>query len=307
MPEHPAPPAHLRIQPLGVIVQEVIDDLKQRGTTPELPTGIPLLDDAIWGLHRSELTVIAARPGEGKTSLCLQLCRHLADQGRRVLFVSLEMTRHQLTERLLVQMTQTDAWTLRRGQGTTEFIAKLEPLKVLWDKFNLRFVDGTGYTIEQMRHLVNQLEAHGGTPDVLVVDFIQLIALESGLQRFDAIAEYLRMLKELAMLHSMAVVVCSQVNREASKNKNKKPTLGNLKGSGALEELADCVVMCWWEELGSEEKPKGLKYWFLIEKQRHGPPGQMIPVRFDPHRLTFHAVADEVAEWANNGAPVQEV
>ena len=80
-----------------------------------------------------------------------------------------------------------------------------------------------------------------------------------------------------------------------------------VHNSGALEELADCVVMCWWEELGSEEKPKGLKYWFLIEKQRHGPPGQMIPVRFDPHRLTFHAVADEVAEWANNGAPVQEV
>lgn len=288
----------VRIESLDILVQQVVADLKTRSQTPELPTGLPMLDEAIWGLHRNEVTVIAARPGEGKTTLALQIGLHLADEHKKVLFVSLEMTRHQLTERILVQLTQFDAWNLRTGVKLEEFLEKLAPLNNGFFKdLNLRLVDGFGYTIPQLQHLLNQMvKEGGGPPDVLIVDFIQLIAPE-GLQKFDAISEYLRSLKELAMRYNMAILICSQVNREGVKQAKQRPKLEHLKGSGAIEELADCVIICWWQELGTEENPQGTKYWLCIEKQRHGSPGQMISVRFDKNRLTFHSTDETVAEW----------
>ena len=298
MPESPTYPHHTRIESLDQLVHTVIDELKQRGKVPELPTGLTLLDSAIWGLHRSEVAVIAARPGEGKTTLALQISKTLADQQKRVLFVSLEMTRHQLMERLLVQLTQFDAWNLRTGQKLDELLAKLEPLAGYFKDVNLRLVDSVGYTVPELQHLLNQMvDLGGGAPDLLVLDFIQLIRLEPGMQKFDAIAEYMRSLKELAMRHKMAVLICSQINREGGKNSKNRPRLENLKGSGAIEELADCVIMNWWQELGTEENPQGYKYWLCIEKQRNGPPGQMVPVRFDKDRLTFHDVEEAVSQW----------
>lgn len=301
----PAPDSTgLRLEAVGEVVDRVVEELQQRGSSPELPTGLVRLDEAIWGVHRGEVTVIAARPGTGKTSLALQMCRTLADLHKKVVFVSLEMTSEQLVERLLVQMTQSDAWNLRRGETVKEFIDKIAPFQSMWPKFNLRFVDGFGYTVPQMDYLVQKIiERTGSAPDLLVVDFIQLIALEDGQQRFDAIAEYLRAVKELAMRHHMAVVVCSQINREQEKGKDKRPRLDQLKGSGALEELSDAAILLWWEELGTEENPQGNKYWAIIAKQRHGPPGQVIPIRFDPHRLTFHDVQDTIPEWHDNGTP----
>lgn len=305
MPERSPDSPGLKLLTLDVIVNELVQDLQGRGRTPELPTGIERLDDAVWGIHRSELTVISARPGEGKTTLAIQISKHLSDRRKRVCFISLEMTKHQLAERLLVQLTKANAWDLRRGRKVEEFVQKLTPLASFFREVNLRLIDSTGYTIAEVREVIKQIhERTKQYPDVLVIDFIQLIALEGGLQRYDAIAEYMRGLKELSIRCDMAIVVCSQINRESAKNEGRRPKLSNLKGSGAIEELADCVIMCWWEELGKENRPEGYKYWFLVEKQRHGPPGQMIPVRFIPEQLSFVNVEDRIADWS---AEVKEV
>lgn len=297
MPESSPLAAGLHIEGLDTIVAALIQDLQSRGQTPELPTGIPLLDQTIWGLHRAELMVLAGRPGEGKTTLAIQICRHLIERQKRVLFVSMEMTRQQIAERLLVQMTQFDAWHLRTGVHTEEFITLVTGLRPHLDGLNLRIVDRCGYTIAQMQHLMHQLVTEGGgAPDVLIIDFVQLIRLEGGMQRFDAIAEYLIALKELAMEHNMAILICSQINREGIKQ-GQQPKLENLKSSGAIEELADCVVMSWWEELGKKEQPAGMKYWLLVKKNRYGSPGDQIPVRFDKAHLTFHALDDKVEAW----------
>ena len=297
----PSSQAGVVIEPLGELVQHVIADLKTRTTTPELPTGIPKLDEGIWGIHRSELTVISARPGEGKSTLSLQIARHLADQGKKVLFLSLEMTRHQLCERLLVQITQTEAWLLRTGNpdAITKFLAQLEPLAGLWAKLNLHIVDGTGKTIEEVQHLLHLLCAEGGgPPDVMVIDHVQLARSDNpDHPRHEVIGRYVDELKDLAMRYNMAVIACSQLNRDGTTNKGGKPKLSNLKGSGQLEETGDCVILCWWEKLGTEEAPTGIDYWLLVEKQRFGSPGLQIKVAFDNARLTFTGVEETVPEW----------
>ena len=302
MAESPPDVSGIEIRRLDVIIAEVLEDIRHRGQTPELPTGIDRLDAEIWGLHRAELCIIAARPGEGKTALSLQIAKHLADQGKKILFLSLEMTRHQLAERLLVQFTQFNAWNLRTGVDRDTFFKKVEPLAPVFKRMNLRLVDGCGYSIAEVTNVLNRFEESGGAPpDVLMIDFIQLIRLEGGMARFDAIGEYLRAMKELAMRHKMAVLMCSQLNREAAKG---SPRLANLKGSGAIEELADCVIMCHWEELGTEEHPKGYKYTLNIEKQRHGSPGAKIPVRFKRETLTFVNIEDHMDGWHEDGRVV---
>ena len=103
------------------LVKEVLAQIRQRANIPELPTGLARVDEAIWGLHRTEVTVIAARPGEGKTTMALQIAGHLAQLHKRVLFLSLEMNVHQIVERWLIQLTKTNAWELRTGQSTDAF------------------------------------------------------------------------------------------------------------------------------------------------------------------------------------------
>ena len=311
MSQSQASSAGVVIEPLRELVQHVIQDLKTRTTTPELPTGIDKLDEAIWGIHRSELTVISARPGEGKSTLSLQIARHLADQGKKVVFLSLEMTRHQLTERILVQLTQTEAWQLRIGNPLViaEFLKKLEALDSLWPKLNLHIIDGMGKTFQEVQHLLYLLSTQGGgAPDVLVVDHVQLARGDSPLQpKHEVIAVYVDELKDLAMRYDMAVIACSQLNREGTKNKGGRPTLANLKGSGQLEETGDCVILCWWEELGTEEKPEGIHYWLLVEKQRFGSPGVAVRVHFDTQRLTFTGLEDTIPEWHEAGPTVKDV
>ena len=93
MAEFEADGTSLRLHSLDVIVKDVLNEIKERGDTPALPTGIKILDEAIWGLHPRECTVISASPSEGKTALALQISHHLTKLGKRVVFISLEMSR----------------------------------------------------------------------------------------------------------------------------------------------------------------------------------------------------------------------
>ena len=291
-------PETYQIEHITKVAERVLRDIRDRGKEPELPTGLTLLDENIWGLHRTELLCLAAKPGEGKTTLALQWAHFLAISEKKVLFVSLEMTSEQLVERMFIQMTQFDAWDLRTGANREEFFNKIKPFVEGLHELGLIFSNCVGYTINEIRQILSDIESNNGyCPDVMFIDFIQLIAPENGVPKHEAIAEYLRSLKELAMEKNMAIVVCSQMNRAVYGNKERRPSLHNLKGSSGLEELSDCVIMCWWEELGQVENPTGTKYWLLIEKQRHGQPGIAVPVIFDPRHLTFSSKDVEKPEF----------
>ena len=294
------PDANYRLEGMELIVKEVLTQIQQRGQVPELPTGLERLDQCIWGLHRTEVIVIAARPGEGKTSMALQMAGHLANLKKRVLFLSLEMNVHQIVERWLIQLTKTDAWSIRTGQATDAFIKQVEGMDGYFKSLNLRCLDDLGITVSEVTTLLNEMAKIDAPPDVLFIDFIQLIeAEEDGVSDMEAIKQYLRSLKRLAKRFNMAVVVCSQINREGGKSAKLSPKLIHLKGSGAIEELADCVLMLWWQELGTEEEPEGTRYWVCVEKQRYGPPGQKVPIQFDKEHLTFLAAEHPVSEWSD--------
>lgn len=299
MADNAAPSTTTSIVGMEQLVAEVIEQLKARGQQPELPTGLERLDEVIWGLHRSEVCVIAARPGEGKTTMALQIAGHLSDLHKRVLFISLEMNVHQIVERWLVQLTHTDAWQLRTGQDVPAFLNKLASLNGYFKEINLRCIDDLGVTAAEITNILNEMAETQGAPDLVVIDFIQLIeGDEEGMTDMEAIKRYFRCVKRLAKKHNLAVLICSQVNREGGKSSKSPPKLVHLKGSGSIEELADCVLMLWWQELGTEEDPQGTKYWVCVEKQRYGPPGQKVPIQFDKEHLRFLAADHQVADWS---------
>lgn len=288
----------INLEALESIVERVIEEIRARGPEPELPTGLKALDQAIWGLHRKELCVISARPGEGKTSMGLQIARNLVAHDKRVLFLSFEMTKEQLVERFLVQMTQADAWDLRVGRNVEDFVTKVREYSEFFKNANLRIMDDVGRTAVELKHVMNKIqELTGGAPDVLILDFIQQIRGEGDLKKNEAVEEYLQTLKDFGKEFNMATLVLSQNNREGAKAKKAPPSLEHMKDSASLEELADCVLMPWWQELGSEEKPEGTKYWICVPKQRYGTPGQRIPVNFVKEKLTFEDVEDTVSGW----------
>lgn len=222
----------------------------------------------------------------------------MANIGKKIVFMSLEMTKMQIVERFLVQVTQVSAWDVRTGKEKQNFIDKVTPMIPEFETMNFRVIDDMGRTVNEIKQVIRELERQAGAaPDVIIIDFVQLIKSDAKEIRSEAIGEYLNDLKELAQKHNIAILVCSQLNREASKNTKGRPKLANLKSSGAIEELADCVLMAWWEELGTEEHPEGFKYWIIVGKQRFGSPGAMVPVVFDKDKLTFHEAHEKVTEW----------
>lgn len=266
---------------LPTILENLVSEIKARNDVPELPTGLKILDEKIWGLHRGELTVIGARPSEGKSALSMQLAHYIATfADKRVIFVSLEMSKEQLMERIMCCVNNWDSWNLRKGTLPADFDEKVAWFKTTVEKIPLRIFDLYGYEYKQIEQIIESLPH---VPDVLFLDYIQLIS-PNGKEMRDAMVEYLRLMKALALRNNMAIVICSQLNR--SSMDSKEPQLHHLKQTGALEEVADTVLLCWWKNMAEDANDVECDYTIRIAKQRHGPISD-VTVKFLPNRFRF--------------------
>jgi replicative DNA helicase len=223
-------------EPMAKTLERFTENITTRTGVPEHRTGLWVLDDGIYGLHSSQLTILAARPGVGKTSLACQIALNLAAQGKRVAFLSLEMTKESVLERMFCISKNIDASTLMRSKLSEETQKKLSQFIADIQDYKLRIIDDYCYTENQLYTLIDHLEFR---PEILVLDHIQHIQCGKGQSKFEAITEYFRFLKEVSLRHKIAVLCLSQVNRQGE----EAPTIANLKGCGALEEMADHVLL----------------------------------------------------------------
>lgn len=276
-----------QITPLPKIYDGLIEELAKRNGVPELPTGIDELDQIIWGLHRKQLFIIAARPSEGKTALGLQIGWNLADAGRTVFFISLEMSREQLLERLVCNVMSIRNTDLREGKLTFDIKNRMEMFKklIVEGRPKLLLTDDAGYRYEDIAVTVKRLTPR---PDVLILDYIQLCSMGKYNSKLDAISEYVRALKQLAVEYNMAVVVLSQINRGVKERKDRRPLLEELKGSGTLEEHADSVTLLYWPYRNEDNVEDPTLYEVDVAKQRHGPT-QKCELRFLPQHFRIES------------------
>ena len=233
------------LQRLGEVLLETFDRLDQLNSPDKeryqgLPTGIRELDATITGLNRSDLIVLAARPGVGKTSLGLNIARHVAvTRGRKVAFFSLEMGREQLASRLLASEALVEGTKLRSGDLTDGEWSRLVEAGDILRRANLYFDDTPGLTVPEMKGKLRRLDY----VDLVVVDYLQLMTgTRKTDNRVNEISEITRNLKVMAKELNVPVIALSQLRRATDRTKDRRPGLSELRDSGSIEQDADIVI-----------------------------------------------------------------
>ena len=267
---------------------DLVDAYVRQVEEPVYPSGIKAIDHALMGGFRKKaLYIVAARPGDGKSSLVLSLVRRMAlEYDTASLFLSLEMSKQELTERMVAQATLRPLLELQaaRQAGTLEALtARLkEQLAERW----LHLEDLRGATIEDLEALWQELQEAERKPDVLVIDHLQQIPMPYGVSRADAISSYMADLKRFVKQKDIIGIICSQINREGA----DAPELIHLKSSGGIEENADVVFLC--TRPGSEkaktleDKAADSEFQIHIAKHRRGPELSLI-LTFRPPCFEF--------------------
>lgn len=249
-------------------------------------TGIEKLDKKINGLNKTDLVILAARPGCGKSTLALQICKNAAFiEDKSTMMFSLEMGTDQLVQRILANDSKVDLWKIRSGK-----LDELEMQALKMSARNLQsaplfFNDMAGINVKDIR---SQIRLHNAKNtrklDLVVVDYLQLLAggKESLTQQ---VTEISRALKVIAKEFNIPVLALSQLSR-AVETRGGKPRLSDLRDSGSIEQDAD-IVMFLHRENKSDDVSFGIEpVELLIEKHRNGPTGD-VKLDFNGSKMTF--------------------
>lgn len=260
-----------------------------RGGFVELPTGIVALDRKIGGLGRGRQTVIAARPGMGKTSLATGIGETVASLGMPVCIFSLEMPRKDIGMRMAC--TRAGAAVHRALNG---WLGQEERPLVLRAMDELKRLpiwvdDAASTTLMRIRAKARMIAAKAGKPlGLVIIDYLQLIAAEhrQGVTREQEVSEITRGLKRMAKELNCAVLLLSQLNRDVEIEKDKRPRLRNLRESGAIEQDADDVIFIYRDDYYHADTDEPGIVELIVAKQRNGPTG-MVKARFDATSTAF--------------------
>jgi len=260
-----------------------LDELhKQAEGLRGVPTGFKDLDDVLAGMQKSNLLILAARPGVGKTSLALNIAQNLAVKYKRpVGFFSLEMSKEELVDRLLVAQADIDAWKLKTGKLAEEDFTKLSNAMGELAEAPLFIDDTPALSILEMRTKARRLQVESGV-DLIVVDYLQLARSRQLENRVQEVSEISQGLKNLAREIKVPVLAISQLSRAVEQRGTRKPQLADLRESGSIEQDSDVVMFLWREEEDNSENIN-----LDIAKHRNGPL-RSIKLFFKGDRIKFY-------------------
>ena len=255
---------------------ERIEELNARGDDViGVPTGFVDLDRLLGGLNKSDLIIVAARPGMGKTALQVSMAVTAATRfGKRIAIFNLEMSGEQLVQRMIAAETRIDSQRLRRGDLHDhewplfmEAVGRLSETRI--------FIDDTpSITPMQLRTKCRRLYAEHGL-DLVMIDYLQLMQAERTTNnRVQEISEISRSLKGLARELDVPVVAAAQLSRAVEQRQEKRPLLSDLRDSGSIEQDADIVMFIYRDEYynpDTTERPNIAEV--NIAKHRNGPTG----------------------------------
>lgn len=271
---------------------ERIDELsKHQGKLRGLSTGFRDLDNKLAGLQKSDLIVLAARPSMGKSSLALDIARHVAIfENKPVGLFSLEMSKDQIADRLIASQANINLWNLRTGrlqeQGGDNDYSRIQHALGTLSEAPIYIDDAGSVNVLQMRAMARRLQANKGL-GLIIVDYLQLM---EPLNRFQSsvqqTTENSRALKTLSKELNVPVIAVSQLSRAVEQRVPQIPRLADLRESGAIEQDADVVLFIYREDRYNENSLKKNMANIIIAKHRNGPLGT-VEVYFDEQRVSF--------------------
>ena len=254
---------------------EQIEEIENQGTgLSGLATHFVDLDNTLAGLQEGNLIIIAARPSMGKSSLALNIATNAAKEKKTVAFFSLEMTKEELVQRVLFSEAKVSSGDARKGQLGPEKWSRVVEAASKVNTMPLYFDDASVITITDIRAKSRRLKASKKL-DLIVVDYIQLMQGNSRDNRQQEIAEISRNLKGLARELKVPIIALSQLNRAAEAREDKRPRLGDLRESGAIEQDADIVMMIYRDDYYNPATEKPGVAEINIVKNRSGSTGRV--------------------------------
>jgi replicative DNA helicase len=267
---------------------ERIDELhREKGKLRGLATGYVDLDNLLGGLQKSDLVILAARPSMGKTSLALDIMRHVSVNAKvPVGIFSLEMSKDQLVDRLLSSQSDVNLWKIRTGHLNDDDFEKIGQAMGELSESPIFIDDAAGSNIMELRTKARRLQAEHGV-GLIVVDYLQLMEGRNQENRVQEVSEISRALKLLARELNVPVLALSQLSRGVENRPDKVPQLADLRESGSIEQDADVVMFIYREEMykGKDSKRPHIAE-IHIKKHRNGPTGQ-IDLFFDADKTSF--------------------
>jgi replicative DNA helicase len=301
------------VSPIKRVISEYYDRLEEIIRNPSesigIPTGFVDLDGLLGGLQRSDLLIVAGRPGLGKSAMLLSIAKNVAQKhGKCVAMFSLEMSNEQLVQRLISQETLIDSHRLRMGKiNESEWITFTHAASVLSD-VRIFLDDTPALTPLQLRSKCRRLHLEYKL-DLVLVDYLQLMGTdfhsENRVQEVSYISRYL---KALARELNVPVIAAAQLSREVEKRGGKVPQLSDLRESGSLEQDSDVVMFIHRHEEniptkmdgGADRRPPpklndAIVTEIIVAKHRHGPTGS-VKLIFFPARTRFENAATRSVE-----------
>lgn len=259
---------------------ERIEKLHQGdGAMRGVPTGFNDLDNYLSGLQKSDLVILAARPSLGKTSMAMDIVRHVAiHQKVPVGIFSLEMSKHDVVDRLLAAEAGVDLWKLRTGKLSSEGLdndfTRLQEAMAALAQAPIYIDDAPSPTVLQMRTMGRRLEAEQKL-GLVVVDYLQLIQPRTSSDNMvQQITEISRSLKGLARELEVPVLALSQLSRAVEARPDQVPRLADLRESGSIEQDADVVMFIYREDKARKDSSRPNIADIFIAKHRNGPIGK---------------------------------
>lgn len=271
---------------------ERIDELhKEKGKLRGYPTGFTDLDNLLAGLQKSDLITLAARPSVGKTSLALDIVRHIAIRERIPCGIfSLEMSKEQLVDRLLCTEANVDLWRMRTGKLSEESddFPKIGHAMGVLSEAPIFIDDSPTSTVMEIRTKARRLQAEHKL-GFLVIDYLQLLegsSFRPGESRVQEVSEISRGLKAIARELNIPVLAVSQLSRAVESRTPPIPQLADLRESGSIEQDSDVVMFIYREELYKKDTERKNIAEIHVKKHRNGPTG-MIELFFDHNKVCF--------------------
>lgn len=285
------------LMPISAVVQTVFDNLSEAAASgekiPGLSTGLPDLDAKILGLNKSELILVAARPGMGKTSIALNMALNVAMTLHKTVAVfSLEMSREQLVSRLLSRASLVPSQNLLTGQLSEQQWRSIADAAQILSATDVRIDDNPTLTVSDMNAQCRRIP----NLDLVVIDYLQLMQSAgsghswSNESRTQAVSDISRMLKIMAKELNVPVVCLSQLSRANESRTDKRPMLSDLRESGAIEQDADVVIGLYRDGYYNKECENPNLAEAIVLKNRKGETGT-VELAWLPEYTSFGSVS----------------
>ena len=283
---------HRDIVTLEVALNRYIAQIEERGDEAQagVPTGLKTLDAKTGGLQPSDLILVAARPGMGKTSLALCFIEHAALRaGKTCAIFSLEMSELQVVQRLISMNAEIDGNRIRRGRLSLPELQAISDASGRLQQAQIFVEESTRLTVTDILAKSRRLQAERGKLDLIVIDYLQLIEGAAGddENRVQEVAKISRALKAIARELEVPLVALSQLSRQIE-TRGTEPTLSDLRDSGALEADADLVMFLWQKD--QQDRKDGLVR-LKLAKHRNGPTAD-IDLHFEAELTRFRDLGE---------------